>query len=87
MNREMLNAYRVAQLILEHEQSEDERSLLAAATESEVIVVQAIYDRVEDVLKLAAIPHTLVLPSAMAILRRELEQLLIVNVGPSKLRS
>jgi hypothetical protein len=58
MHDEMLNAYRAAQHIVEHELSIEDRALLADIRGSDVIVAQGIYDRVQDVLNLANIRLT-----------------------------
>jgi hypothetical protein len=53
--------------------------LLTETVDSDVIVIEGIYDRVQDVLKLANIRHTLVPPPGVASLKLEPHQLLIVN--------
>jgi hypothetical protein len=79
MNDEMFTAYQAAQRIVEHELSAEDRQLLADTTDSNVIVVEGIYDRVQNVLDLAKIRHTVVPPAAVATLNLGPEQLLIVN--------
>jgi hypothetical protein len=79
MNDEMLNAYRAAQRIVERELSDDDRRLLADMNDSDVIVVEGTYDRVQDVLKLANLQHRVIPPAAMGTLHLQSHQLLIVN--------
>ncbi len=75
----MRRAYDAASLLLDAELSADDRALIQALGERSVVVVKGAYDRVEDVLRLANIPHQVVTPEAIGNCELTPEQLVIVN--------
>jgi hypothetical protein len=79
MNEEMMKAYGAAHRIVEAELTSEDRELLQGIRDSDVVVVQGQYDRVEDVLRLAGIPHRLLAPDALTNARLDPRQVLVVN--------
>lgn len=79
MGEEMLKAYQAAQRIVDEELASDDRLLLASMRDSDVVVVQGEYDRVEDVLTLANVPHRVITPQQVGSARLDPGQILIVN--------
>jgi hypothetical protein len=79
MDDRMKDAYRAAKLLDQSEMSGDERVLMEGLRAEDVVVVRGRYDRVEQVLELAGIPHRLINPPEVARTRLAPEQLLIIN--------
>jgi hypothetical protein len=76
---DMMKAYRAAQRIVDAELSADDRELLRATSDHDLIVVRGSYDRVEDVLRLAGIPHRVVDAEEIPRLALTPRQMVIVN--------
>jgi hypothetical protein len=79
MDDGMMRAYRAAKRIVEDELPKVDRNLLAGVRDTDLVVVTGSYDRVEDVLRLAGLPHKTVHPSQLGQLHLEAHQVLIVN--------
>jgi hypothetical protein len=79
MNEDMKTAYAAAQHILHNELGSQDRELLRGLASHDVVVVRGQYDRVEDVLRLASIPHRVLEPEAVGQARFDPRQLVIVD--------
>lgn len=79
MDEQMKTAYDAAQRIVQEELRNDDRELLQGIKDSDVVLIQGQYDRVEDVLGLARIPHRTLAPERTGEVRFDPHQLVIVD--------
>jgi hypothetical protein len=86
MNERMKKAYEAAEMIDRATLDEQDRRLLEELDGEDIVVVRGQYDRIEDVLGIARIPHRVVSAGSLATVELHPRQLLIVNcpghIGP-----
>ncbi len=75
----MRSAYGAAARMVDAKTTDEERTLLEDINADDIVVVEGIYDRVQDVLSIMDLPFKVIAPSDVSSLQLKPEQMIVVN--------